>query len=194
MWEVFEHKKVVRRLSRLPQEILKRYEKWKDIVTASGPEGLRLIKGFHDETLKGEWKGHRSSSLSRQYRVIYRVESDKLIVLVVELTPHDYRRKSIMEMTDFRKAKKSTPVSVGESVRIIRELQELSQTELAELTKIPQSTISAIENNRINLGVERAKVVATALQVHPSVLVFPGWEVKNRRLHNPLMATNVKRT
>ena len=65
-----------------------------------------------------------------------------------------------------------------------RELQELSQTELAELTKIPQSTISAIENNRINLGVERAKVVATALQVHPSVLVFPGWEVKDRRLHN----------
>ena len=59
-------------------------------------------------------------------------------------------------MKDYRKAKKSIDVTVGESVRIIRELQELSQNELAELTKIPQSTLSAIENSRIKLGVERA--------------------------------------
>jgi transcriptional regulator with XRE-family HTH domain len=69
-------------------------------------------------------------------------------------------------------------VTVGESVRIIRELQELSQTELADLTGIPQSTISAIENNRVNLGVERAKVIARALKVHPAVLVFPSWDVR----------------
>lgn len=50
-------------------------------------------------------------------------------------------------------------VSVGESVRIIRELQGLSQNELSRLTKIPQSTISAIENSRVNLGVERAKAI-----------------------------------
>lgn len=80
-------------------------------------------------------------------------------------------------MKDFRKAKKSIDVSVGESVRIIRELQELSQNQLAELTGIPQSTISGIENNRIKLGVERAKVLARALQCHPAVLVFPGWEI-----------------
>ncbi len=82
-----------------------------------------------------------------------------------------------MDLTDFKKAKKSISVSVGESVRIIRVLQELSQTDLSELTGIPQSTISAIENNRISLGVERAKVIATALQVHPAVLVFPGWDL-----------------
>jgi len=82
-----------------------------------------------------------------------------------------------MDMSQFTKAKKAVSVSVGESVRIIRELQELSQTELAALTGIPQSTISAIENDRVNLGVERAKVIARALMVHPSVLVFPGWEV-----------------
>lgn len=82
-----------------------------------------------------------------------------------------------MDMTDFRRAERTVPVSVGESVRLIRELQELSQTELSELTGIPQSTISAIENERINLGVERAKVLARALRVHPSVLVFPGWHV-----------------
>ncbi len=79
-------------------------------------------------------------------------------------------------MKDYRKAKKQLDVSVGESVKIIRELQELSQNELAELTNIPQSTISAIKNDRVKLGVERAKVLASALNCHPAVLVFPGWD------------------
>jgi transcriptional regulator with XRE-family HTH domain len=70
-------------------------------------------------------------------------------------------------------------VSVGESVKILREFQELSQNGLAELTGIPQSTISAIENNRVQLGVERAKVFARALRCHPAVLVFPGWDIQS---------------
>jgi transcriptional regulator with XRE-family HTH domain len=80
-------------------------------------------------------------------------------------------------MKDYRRAKKIVDVSVGDSVRIIRELQELSQNELARITGIPQSTLSAIENNRINLGVERAKTLAIALRCHPAVLVFPGWDL-----------------
>ncbi len=80
-------------------------------------------------------------------------------------------------MKDYRKAKKLVDVSVGESVRILRELQEMSQNELSEPTGIPQSTISAIENDRVNLGVEKAKILARALQCHPAVLVFPGWGV-----------------
>lgn len=80
-------------------------------------------------------------------------------------------------MKNFRPAKQRIEVSVGESLRIVRELQELSQRQLAELTGIPQATISAIENGRVNLGVERAKVLARALKCHPAVLVFPGWEV-----------------
>ena len=80
-------------------------------------------------------------------------------------------------MKDFKAAKRRVAVSVGDSVRIIRELQDLSQNQLAELTGIPQSTISAIENDRIKLGVERAKVLARALKCHPAVIVFPGWEV-----------------
>ena len=79
-------------------------------------------------------------------------------------------------MKEFRPAKKRIEVTVGESVRILRELQELSQSQLAELTGIPQATISAIENGRVNLGVERAKVLARALKCHPAVLVFPGWD------------------
>ena len=84
------------------------------------------------------------------------------------------------KMENYRKAKKIIGVSVGESVRIIRELQELSQTELAELTGIPQSTISGIENDRINIGVERAKTLARSLKCHPAVLIFPGWEIKEK--------------
>lgn len=79
-------------------------------------------------------------------------------------------------MSQFRSAKKRVDVSVGESVRIIRELQGLSQTQLARRTGIPQATLSAIENDRVRLGVERAKVLAKALKCHPAVLVFPGWE------------------
>lgn len=84
------------------------------------------------------------------------------------------------EMKDYRKAKRQVDISVGESVKIIRELQELSQNKLAELTNIPQSTISAIENDRVKLGVERAKVLATALNCHPAVLVFPGWQLYHK--------------
>ena len=80
-------------------------------------------------------------------------------------------------MEEFNIAQKQVDVSVGESVRIIRELQDLSQNQLAQLTGIPQSTISAIENDRINVGVERAKQLAIALKCHPAVLVFPGWDV-----------------
>ena len=79
-------------------------------------------------------------------------------------------------MKEFRPAKKRITVSVGESVRIIRELQGLSQNQLAQRTGIPQATLSAIENGRVRLGVERAKVLAKALKCHPAVLVFPGWE------------------
>jgi transcriptional regulator with XRE-family HTH domain len=80
-------------------------------------------------------------------------------------------------MKTFRPARKRLEVSVGESVRIIRELQGHSQNELARLTGISQATLSAIENDRVRLGVERAKILARALKCHPAVLVFPGWEV-----------------
>ena len=93
MWEVYEHRRVYGRVSSLPIEILKRYEKWKDIVRISGPAGLRLIKGFHDEALRGEWNGHRSSRLGLQYRVIYRVVAREILVQVIDIAAHDYRRK-----------------------------------------------------------------------------------------------------
>ncbi|MEY6431584.1 type II toxin-antitoxin system mRNA interferase toxin, RelE/StbE family [Thioalkalicoccus limnaeus] len=93
MWAIFEHKRTVRQLKKLPVEILKRYEKWKDIVSISGPAGLRMIRGFNDEALSGDWQGHRSSRLNEQYRVIYRIERDQVYIEVVSVTAHDDRRK-----------------------------------------------------------------------------------------------------
>ena len=93
MWEIYEHRKAAKQLASLPVDVLKRYEKWKDIILISGPDGLRQIKGFRDEALRGEWKGYRSSRLNIQYRVIYKIEKDLVLVQVVNVTPHDYRRK-----------------------------------------------------------------------------------------------------
>lgn len=93
MWRLYEHRRVARRVQKLPTEVLKRYEKWKDIVAISGPEGLRLIRGFRDEALRGEWKGCRSSRLGLHYRVIYQVVADEVLVLVIDITPHEYRRR-----------------------------------------------------------------------------------------------------
>ncbi len=93
MWTVYEHRRVEKSLKGAPIEVLKRYEKWKDIVVISGPQGLKIIKGLKDEALSGKWKGYRSSRLSIQYRVIYKAEGDKILVQVEDVTPHDYRRK-----------------------------------------------------------------------------------------------------
>ena len=93
MWIIYEHRRIDRQFRTLPLEIQKRYEKWKDILVISGPQGLRRIKGFHDEALFGQQKGRRSSRLGLKYRVIYQVRKTQLMVQVIELTAHDYRRK-----------------------------------------------------------------------------------------------------
>jgi addiction module RelE/StbE family toxin len=93
MWVIYEHRRVARQIKSIPTDILKRYEKWKDIINVSGPDGLRLIKGFHDGSLRREWKGFRSSRLGRQFRVIYKVERDQVLVRVVNVNAHDYRKK-----------------------------------------------------------------------------------------------------
>ena len=92
MWRIEEHRRVDKQVMAVPKDILKRYEKWKDIAAISGPPGLRLIKGFHDEVLSGEWRGYRSSRLGLQWRVIYRVVAEKLLLQVASITAHDYRR------------------------------------------------------------------------------------------------------
>ena len=92
MLRIEEHRRVDKQAAAAPIEILKRYEKWKDVASISGPPGLRLIKGLHDEALSGEWKGYRSSRLGDQWRVIYRVVAEDLLFQVASITAHDYRR------------------------------------------------------------------------------------------------------
>ncbi len=92
MWRIEEHRRVDKQVASAPKEILRRYEKWKDIAALSGPPGLRLIKGFHDELLQGKWKGYRSSRLGDQWRVVYRTVAKELLFQVASIAAHDDRR------------------------------------------------------------------------------------------------------
>ncbi len=90
MWTVYEKKNVQKMIKRMPRDVLIRYEAWKRIVELEGPNGLKIVKGFHDEALKGKWKGFRSSRLGIQWRVIYKINKDYLEVYVFEINPHKY--------------------------------------------------------------------------------------------------------
>ena len=92
MWTIVESRDLGKTLCKLQPEIVKRYEKWKDVVRFSGVAGLREIKGFHDEALSGLWAGFRSSRLNAQYRVVYKAEKQLFRVYVIRVTAHDYRK------------------------------------------------------------------------------------------------------
>ena len=92
MWRVEEPRRADAQIDSIPADILTRHEKWKDIALISGPAGLRLIEGLHDEALIGGWKGYRSSRLGLPYRVIYRVVADEQVFQVVSITVRDDRR------------------------------------------------------------------------------------------------------
>ena len=78
---------------------------------------------------------------------------------------------------DFVKSKVHCSISPSEAVRMVRELQGLSQNDLARLSGLSQSNISAIENGAVNFGRDRALILARALHVHPAVLLFPDFDM-----------------
>jgi addiction module RelE/StbE family toxin len=92
MWAILEHRRLDKELATAPVHVRKKYEVWKTIVRHSGPEGLLKIHGFNDEALSGKWKGYRSSRLSLDYRVIYKIERQRLSVSVERVSKHDYRK------------------------------------------------------------------------------------------------------
>lgn len=79
---------VVRGLSKLPKEIRPAYSVWRNVLLCDGFKGLRNIKGFHLEKLKGERLGQYSCRLNRGYRVIFLQKGNK--VVVVEVNKHAY--------------------------------------------------------------------------------------------------------
>jgi len=91
MWTVLEASEVKKELRRCPQPVLEKYEQWKALVTHGGPQSLRQLRGLRDERLRGKWEGFRSSRLDQQWRVIYQVQSERIVVIVVRISAHDYR-------------------------------------------------------------------------------------------------------
>lgn len=79
-------------LAKADARIVDEYEFWKAIVRVSGPGALRALRGMNDEALSGEWKGFRASRLAGQWRVVYRVANHEVVVYVVRVSVHDYRR------------------------------------------------------------------------------------------------------
>ena len=93
MWEILEKKSLIKTIRKLPIEVVKHYELWKRIVELEGPTGLKKIKGFHDEALKGEWSGFRSSRLTKQWRIIYCIMKNELEVYAIDINAHNYKRR-----------------------------------------------------------------------------------------------------
>lgn len=83
---------VFKQLRKVPKDVIKRLQRWVLYVETTGLLETRKIPGFHDEPLKGEWKGYRSVRLSRQWRVIYKhtTEGSIHIAKVEEISAHDY--------------------------------------------------------------------------------------------------------
>lgn len=90
MWKIVEHRDVEKIFPKLPPAVQRKYELWQEIVATNGPNKLKELPGFRDETLKGKRFGERSSRLSLQYRVIYSVADTVVTVYVLEITPHKY--------------------------------------------------------------------------------------------------------
>lgn len=78
---------------------------------------------------------------------------------------------------DLNNAGASILMTPGEMVRTLRELKGWSQIKLAEETGISQTNISAIENGRVEIGKQRAIVIAEALNVHPASIMFADYDV-----------------
>jgi len=82
-----------------------------------------------------------------------------------------------IDKNDFAPAKINIEVTPAEMLKTLRELQEMTQVELAEAAGLSQSNISAMESGASQIGRERALKLATALKTHPAVILFPDFDV-----------------
>jgi transcriptional regulator with XRE-family HTH domain len=80
---------------------------------------------------------------------------------------------------EFINVKKYGNLTPGKALKIYRELNNLTQADLAKMTKLKQATISSLEHDRVAMGIVRAKILAKVLNVHPGVLAFADWDVSD---------------
>ncbi len=92
MWMIYETKGVAKALKKLPQQIKRKYKAWVAVVRFGGSDNLKNFPGFSDEKLKGELRNCRSSRLSIQYRVIYSESKAIKEIIVLKVTPHEYKK------------------------------------------------------------------------------------------------------
>lgn len=71
-----------------------------------------------------------------------------------------------------------SPTTTGSLIKAFCKNFGITQKEIAELTEIQESNLSAICNDKPGgvLTVENAKKIAAVLGVHPSVILFPNGE------------------
>ena len=100
MWKVrFENKraesdaqKLIRsgELTKADQAII---HSWIQQVSHHGPDSIRGDFKWADHPLSGEWDGYRASAFSNRGRIIYRIEDQKISILISRITTqHDYRK------------------------------------------------------------------------------------------------------
>ncbi len=82
----------------------------------------------------------------------------------------------ISNTNDFVPAISSASLSTGEVIRMLRELKEWTQEELATRSGISPTNLSALENDRVDIGKRRAEQLARAFGIHPAIIMFPEYE------------------
>ncbi|PIR22602.1 MAG: hypothetical protein COV44_07325 [Deltaproteobacteria bacterium CG11_big_fil_rev_8_21_14_0_20_45_16] len=90
--EVYASKRFERQLNKLPRYIQSSIQAWVASVEEEGVRKVRLLKGYHDEPLRGKRRGERSVRLSRAYRLFYTEDEHEsfLIIRILEVNKHDY--------------------------------------------------------------------------------------------------------
>ena len=83
-------KKFEKDLTKVPENIRKKFIFWVFMVESQGLREVRKHKGFHDESLRGIRQGQRSIRLNNAYRAIYREVKEVVEILMIEVHKHDY--------------------------------------------------------------------------------------------------------
>lgn len=82
----------------------------------------------------------------------------------------------IVNKDEFVTAKPHAQLTTGEVIRMLRDLKEWTQEELAKRSGISPTNLSLLENGRVDIGKKRAEQLARAFNIHPAIIMFPEYE------------------